>query len=182
MSIVSLAVLTLSSTNITWLLFVYIVKILLSIHLHIVLMFFTRYTNPRHVTASDTLAISITTASITSMSTLYHSPIKFSPVFFYQHTPFHFFTWPQSSCLIFSHHFSFAHHMVVFWFSYQFLRINFVYSRVQYPPEFYLWVQPTSFFDSNHNITLYFHLLYYISTMYYFSPALVIIRSQSYPK
>ena len=42
---------------------------------------FTRCTNPRHVTASDTLAISITTASITSMSTLYHSPIKFSPVF-----------------------------------------------------------------------------------------------------
>ena len=38
MSIVSLAVLTLSSTNITWLLFVYIAKMLLSVHLHIILM------------------------------------------------------------------------------------------------------------------------------------------------
>ena len=44
-------------------------------------MFFTRYTNPRHVTASDTLSISITTASITSISALYHSPIKLSSVF-----------------------------------------------------------------------------------------------------
>ena len=42
---------------------------------------FTRCTNPGHVTASDTLSISITTTSITSFSALYHSPIKFSPVF-----------------------------------------------------------------------------------------------------
>ena len=42
---------------------------------------FTRCTNPRHVTASDALSISITTSSISSISALYHSPIKFSPVF-----------------------------------------------------------------------------------------------------
>ena len=38
-------------------------------------------TNLRHVKASDALFISITTSSITSISALYHIPIKFSPVF-----------------------------------------------------------------------------------------------------
>ena len=38
-------------------------------------------TDLRHVTVADTLSLSITTASVTSISTLYHSPIKFSPVF-----------------------------------------------------------------------------------------------------
>ena len=38
-------------------------------------------TNLRHVKASDALFISITTSSITSISALYHSPIKFFPVF-----------------------------------------------------------------------------------------------------
>ena len=42
---------------------------------------FTRCTNQRHITASNVLAISITTASITSISALYHSPIKLSLVF-----------------------------------------------------------------------------------------------------
>ena len=42
---------------------------------------FIRCTNPRHVTAANALSFSITTSSITSISTLYHSPIKFSPVF-----------------------------------------------------------------------------------------------------
>ena len=37
---------------------------------------FARFTNPRHVSVSDALSISITTASITSISALYHSPIK----------------------------------------------------------------------------------------------------------
>ena len=37
--------------------------------------------NPRHVSASDALSLPITTSSITSISALYHSPIKFSPVF-----------------------------------------------------------------------------------------------------
>ena len=37
---------------------------------------FARCTNPRHVSASDALSISITTASITSISALYYSPIN----------------------------------------------------------------------------------------------------------
>ena len=40
-----------------------------------------RCVNPRHVTFSKTLSISITIASITSIFTLYHSPIKLFPVF-----------------------------------------------------------------------------------------------------
>ena len=42
---------------------------------------FTRYTNPPHVTASESLSISITISSTTSISTLYHNPIKISPIF-----------------------------------------------------------------------------------------------------
>ena len=42
---------------------------------------FARCTNPRHISASDALSISITISSITSNSALYHSSIKFSPAF-----------------------------------------------------------------------------------------------------
>ena len=38
---------------------------------------FIRYINPRHVKASDTLSISITISSITSISTLYYSPFNY---------------------------------------------------------------------------------------------------------
>ena len=41
---------------------------------------FARCTNPRYVSASDALSISITIASITSIYALYRSPIKFSLV------------------------------------------------------------------------------------------------------
>ena len=37
---------------------------------------FIRYINPRHVKVSDTLSISITISSITSISTLYYSPLN----------------------------------------------------------------------------------------------------------
>ena len=42
---------------------------------------FIRCANPRHVSAADTLSLSISIVSITSISTLYHIPIKFSRVF-----------------------------------------------------------------------------------------------------
>ena len=41
---------------------------------------FIRCNNPRHVTASDALSISITTSSIPSIPTLDHTPINFSTV------------------------------------------------------------------------------------------------------
>ena len=42
---------------------------------------FHRCNNPRHVTASDVLSISITTGSSVSIPTLYQTPIKFSTIF-----------------------------------------------------------------------------------------------------
>ena len=42
---------------------------------------FIRCVNPHHVLAADTLSLSISTVSITSISTLYHIPIKFFQVF-----------------------------------------------------------------------------------------------------
>ena len=42
---------------------------------------FHRCNNPRHVTASNTLSISITIALNPSIPTLYHIPIKFSTIF-----------------------------------------------------------------------------------------------------
>ena len=42
---------------------------------------FISSTNPRHIVSSYVLSISITTESITPNFALYHSPIKFSPVF-----------------------------------------------------------------------------------------------------
>ena len=47
---------------------------------------FARCTNTRHVSASDALSISITTASITSISALYHSHIIFLQYFLSIHT------------------------------------------------------------------------------------------------
>ena len=42
---------------------------------------FIRCNNPRHVTASNALSVSITKSSIPSIPTLYYTPIKFSVVF-----------------------------------------------------------------------------------------------------
>ena len=52
---------------------------------------FTRCTNPRHITASDALSISITTASITSISALYYSPINFLRYFLSTYTLLFFY-------------------------------------------------------------------------------------------
>ena len=50
-------------------------------------MFFFRSNNPRHVAASDTLSISITTSLIFSIPTLYHTQIKFSTVCTFDSVP-----------------------------------------------------------------------------------------------
>ena len=58
---------------------------------------FSRCNNSRHVTASDTLSISITSSSILSLHTLYHTPLNFStvcnfgsvPIIYHQDTECH---------------------------------------------------------------------------------------------
>ena len=63
---------------------------------------FIRCTNLRYVTASDPFSISITTSSITSISTLYHILIKFSPVLFISLIPSIILPDPNSRVLSFS--------------------------------------------------------------------------------
>ena len=172
MSIVSLAVLTLSSTNITWLLFVYIAKMLLSVHLHIILM--------RSLAALTHVIFQFLMHSLflpqqhqllhflLFIIALYNSLQYFLSAYT---LPFFYLT---------TGHSSFAHHIDI-WFHYQFFRINIIYSRVQYPPTLRLWIQSTSFFNSNHIISLCSHFLYYISTIHYFFPVSIIISRKTYP-